>query len=116
MNIGAMIAHLRKKKKLTQKELGALLNLSSGTVSNYENGVHCPDLEMLVQMADVFEVTTDFMLGRTDYQCTPEVLSEYLIKDRTVRDIANTILTLDQKSQDAVLQYIDFLSKQGQSE
>ena len=116
MEIGEMIASLRKKKKLTQKELGALLNLSSGTVSNYEHGVHCPDLEMLIQLADIFEVTTDYMLGRTDYQCSPEVLADYLIKDRTVREIANTILCMDEKSQDAIVNYIDYLSKQGQPE
>ena len=44
--VGPILAKLRKEKGLGQKELSALLNLSVGTISNYENSVHAPDLNL----------------------------------------------------------------------
>ena len=45
---GELLAELRQDKGLTQKQLGRVLSVSTGTISNYENGVHYPDLEKLV--------------------------------------------------------------------
>ena len=46
-HLGELIAELRQDRGLTQKELGDILCVSSGTISNYENGVHLPDVDML---------------------------------------------------------------------
>ena len=73
--IGDTLSDLRKEKGLGQKELASLLNLSVGTISNYENGVHAPDLNTLCRLAEFFHVTTDYLLGRTEYRCPPEILS-----------------------------------------
>ena len=42
--LGDILAELRQERGLTQKELGQVLCVSTGTISNYENGVHLPDL------------------------------------------------------------------------
>lgn len=54
---------LRKKMDIGQKELAAFLNVSVGTISNYENGVHSPDMETLIRIADFYDVSTDYLLG-----------------------------------------------------
>lgn len=54
---------LRKKMDIGQKELAAFLNVSVGTISNYENGVHSPDMETLLRIADFYDVSTDYLLG-----------------------------------------------------
>ena len=54
---------LRKKMNIGQKELAAFLNVSVGTISNYENGVHSPDMETLIKIADFYDVSTDRLLG-----------------------------------------------------
>ena len=64
MNFGATLRKLRTNRGIRQKELAFILNLSTGTVSNYENGVHCPDFETLCKIADYFNTTTDYLLGR----------------------------------------------------
>lgn len=64
---GELLAELRQDRGLTQKQLGKLLSVSTGTISNYENGVHYPDLEKLVTLADYFQVSTDYLLGRKGY-------------------------------------------------
>lgn len=61
---GELLAELRQDKGMTQKQLGKVLSVSTGTISNYENGVHYPDLEKLVVLADYFQVSTDYLLGR----------------------------------------------------
>lgn len=54
---------IRKQRGLTQQELGAKLNLSKAVISKYENGIGFPTLDVLMQFAEYFNVTTDFLLG-----------------------------------------------------
>jgi transcriptional regulator with XRE-family HTH domain len=56
----------RKNKKLTQEELAKVVNTKKTTISNYETGYSSPSNEMLNDLADVLEVSTDYLLGRTD--------------------------------------------------
>lgn len=56
----------RKRKKLTQKEVAAHLGIAVRSYQNYEGGQRQPDFETLAALADYFEVTTDYLLGRTD--------------------------------------------------
>lgn len=73
---GELLAELRQDKGMTQKQLGKVLSVSTGTISNYENGVHYPDLEKLVALADYFQVSTDYLLGRENVARsvhTPEI-------------------------------------------
>lgn len=67
MQLSNRLAMLRKVKDIPQKELAASLRLSVSTVSNYENGVHQPDLDTLCRLADFYEVSTDYLLGRTSH-------------------------------------------------
>lgn len=60
------LRELRKEKRLTMKELGKILSLAEPTISGYENGTRSPDYETLNKIADVFNVSTDYLLGRTD--------------------------------------------------
>ncbi|MGN1349696.1 MAG: helix-turn-helix domain-containing protein [Anaerovoracaceae bacterium] len=55
---------LRKMNHMTQEELAALLNVSQQTISRYENGVHYPDIDSLIQLADFFNVPVDVLIGR----------------------------------------------------
>ena len=107
--LGQEIAMLRKEKNLGQKELAALLNMSIGTISNYEKGVHSPDLTTLCKLADFFDVTTDYLLGRSGYRCPPEILDKYITADYTVSSIANTILSLGPESQNSIIDYTNYL-------
>ncbi len=108
-NVGQILSQLRKERELGQKELAALLNMSIGTISNYENNVHAPDLATLCKLADFFHVTTDYLLGRTDYRCPPEQLNRYITSDYTIHGLTTTLLSLDMKSRDSVINYVNYL-------
>ena len=64
--ISVRIIKLRKSKQLTQQELGKKLNLSRSTIANYEQGTRIPSTNMLISLANYFNVSTDYLLGRTD--------------------------------------------------
>lgn len=55
---------LRKMKHMTQEELASVLNISQQTISRYENGVHYPDIDSLIMIADYFNVPMDVLIGR----------------------------------------------------
>jgi len=58
---------LRLEKKLTQIEFAKKLNMSNGTIGSWETGAVLPSVSVLIKIADFFEVSTDYLLGRTDY-------------------------------------------------
>lgn len=109
MTTGEILAELRRDKNIGQKELATFLRVSVGTVSNYENDVHAPDLRTLCRLADFFGVTTDYLLGRTGYRFDPELLNRHVSPDYTVTDIINTVLTFDSGTVDNLMQYARFL-------
>lgn len=56
----------RNRLKLTQEVLANKVNTTKATISNYENGHSTPSNEMLVLLSDVLEISTDYLLGKTD--------------------------------------------------
>ena len=54
--IGTFLKELRKEKELTQEQLAETLNVSRRTVSRWETGSNMPDLDLLVEMADLYQV------------------------------------------------------------
>lgn len=65
--VGSKIKEYRKKKKLTQKELGKKIDKSDNTISNYETGAIAPSQDALFALAQALEVKVDdFFPGTTD--------------------------------------------------
>lgn len=56
----------RKEAGYSQESLAIKLNVTKGTISNYENGHSTPSNEMLSDLADLLHTTTDYLLGRTE--------------------------------------------------
>jgi len=64
--IGRRLRGLRQQKKLSQKEFGKVFDLAESTIGMYERDERKPDYETLSKIADYFEVSTDYLLGRID--------------------------------------------------
>lgn len=62
---------LRKEKKKTQDDVATFLGISRPAYGNYENGKREPDLETLTKLADYFDVSMDYLIGRSIAR-TPE--------------------------------------------
>jgi transcriptional regulator with XRE-family HTH domain len=57
---------LRKEKKISQLKLALDLNMNQNSISRYENNERQADYSTLIKFADYFNVTLDYLLGRTD--------------------------------------------------
>lgn len=57
---------LRIEKKLTQKQVADRIGLAISAVSSYESGTRYPSYDVLVKLARIFHVSTNYLLGMTD--------------------------------------------------
>lgn len=99
---GELLAELRQDKGLTQKQLGKILSVSTGTISNYENGVHYPDLEKLVTLADYFQVSTDYLLGRKGYSLSIQQVQSRQMRDELLDQLIENISLLSEERRRAL--------------
>ena len=60
------LKELRKKKGISQLRLATDLNTTQNTISRYETGEREPGIDELIKIADYFNVSVDFLIGRTD--------------------------------------------------
>lgn len=60
------IKELLDKRGITQAQFGEIINVSDSTISLYKSGKRQPDFETLFHIADYFDVSIDYLLGRSD--------------------------------------------------
>ena len=63
MLVADRIKKLRKKNKISQKELAALLGVSRSSVNGWELGINMPSTQYIIKMACLWHVSTDYLLG-----------------------------------------------------
>ena len=85
------IAELRKASNMTQLELAEKLNYSDKAVSKWEHGDSIPDVAVLLEIADLFGVTLDFLV-RTAH--TPDEIKKRFVKPRRYSRKAITLLSV----------------------
>lgn len=66
MSFGSKIIQLRDEQEMSRKELSEKLGIAYQTLSKYETDARFPDRETLMVIADNFQVSVDYLLGRTD--------------------------------------------------
>lgn len=76
MNFGEKIKYLRNEKNWTQAYVAKKLNISAPALSRYESGAYEPkDLTMVSQFAQLYNVSTDYLLGLSDDRKPVEVVN-----------------------------------------
>ena len=65
MDFPAILKMLREKNGYSQQQLADILHLSKNSISHYELGVCMPSIDVLINIADVFDVSLDYLLGRS---------------------------------------------------
>lgn len=74
-----LFTELRRDTGLSQEDFAALFHQSGSTISSYETGRNQPSFDMLIQYADYFNVTTDYLLGRVPFDMSPSVSPIHLL-------------------------------------
>lgn len=65
MDFGRRLKSLRLERDLSQKELANIINVSHTNISKYESNSVEPNIELINKLANYFDVSTDYLLGRT---------------------------------------------------
>lgn len=99
---GELLAELRQDLKMTQRDLADALYVSVSTISNYEKGVHYPDIEKLKMLADYFHVTTDYLLGRSSSKLSPDALDQVILDGKTVSDFIQELSAMSLERRQAL--------------
>lgn len=115
-SFGEILTSLREERGIYQKELAAILKVSVGTVSNYENNIHFPDQEALLQLANYFGVTVDYLLGRTSYRYSLDTLNEEYAPGMTVAELVDIIQHFSPQNTASFLDYIELLQLRQKAE
>lgn len=101
MSIGSGIKNLRKNKNISRKELAEKLDIQYQTLANYENDNREPNSEILIKIANFFNVTIDSILGITYSQEIysleeKEHIKKYrALKDNGIKKIIDDLLELE---------------------
>lgn len=61
--LGERLAQERTKLKLSQKEVAAIVDISTSAISNYESNMRTPSVEALLKLAGFYRCSTDYLLG-----------------------------------------------------
>ena len=78
MKIGTNIKKLRRDRDITQEQLADYLNISVSAISQWESGKTTPDISLLAPLANIFDVTSDNLLG-----------IDIMVKENRIKDIIN---------------------------
>lgn len=97
MKIGEKITQLRKEKGLSQTDLAEAIKASREAISKYERGEAIPSVEVAARIADVFEVTIDFLIGKNH---------NLAVDNKTLKRMQD-IDTLDENTKDKLFFLID---------
>ena len=107
------IRELRKSSGLTQQELGAVLGVAKNTVSQYETGRNTPNDDIKIAMANYFNVSMDYLMGKTDQSGfdskTPSVFASQITADGITA--IHTYSALSPANKKRVEDYIQMLSE-----
>jgi transcriptional regulator with XRE-family HTH domain len=87
---------LRKKKELSQAELGKMIGTSGDVIGRYERGDISPSIEAVAKIADALEVSVDYLIGKTKMELDKDAM-------RRFEDIS----ALSQENKNFVLNLID---------
>lgn len=112
-----ILKETRRKKKMTLTYLSQKTGIDQGYLSRLERGEKSnPSSEVLTRLADVLDVTTDYLLGRIDdpqEKGTDNKDNNLTPLDEDVFALARNIQHLDSESKDALLKLVESMRKRG---
>ncbi len=105
-----ILRNLRQSKKLTQADMASVLEIERSTYTKYESGKSKPDSVMLKKIADYFEVSVDYLLGRTN------IKNSHDLKTQTKSSHNLDISGLPEEAIKQVEDYIEYIKQKYNSD
>ena len=96
MTLGEQITKLRKQKKLSQNDLGKKVGTSGDIIGRYERDEVKPSIEVASKIADVLEVSLDFLIGKVPVEVDNQLLKRVIeVQQMDDNDKEHILYTLD---------------------
>lgn len=102
INLGEHIKTLRTERGLQQKEVAVEVGIDQSNYSKIENGRREPSVTVLKKLADLFEVTVDYII-----EPNTNLPKEVIIEDKTLNEKLRLIDQLDEEDKNMVFRMID---------
>lgn len=96
MDLSEKILSLRKSRDLTQEQLAEQLNISRQSISKWESGQATPELEKILLLSSLFDVSTDYLLK-------PSEINELSIKTELLEKQQQKILVREKKQKELLI-------------
>lgn len=111
--IGEILTDLRLKKVFTQDQLADALDVKRARYNSWENNIAKPDIEMLKKIAKLHNVSTDYLLGRTDERTPSDKPEERfpLTADPLLDDLLKKVPNLTDEEKDSLAEHMQFALK-----
>lgn len=104
MTIGERIRQLRIEKELTQTQLSDIFHIAKSTLSQYENNIRTPNDDIKIKLANYFNVSLDYLLGKTN-------IKNYESKETTVALHTDDYDELPQEAKDEINNFIEYVKQ-----
>lgn len=110
---GNILRQLRKEKGVTQAELAAVLNLDASSISKYEKADVSPSADVLLKIAQYFDVPTDYLLGLPDKKNSP---APDRASEEELQKLRELVKELSPQQQEELYRYGKYLASQRREE
>lgn len=111
MELKDRLIALRSKKRIYQKEVADFLHVSVSSISNYEKGIHTPDLKTMISIAEYFDVSLDYLVGRVDQDVSFESLYQDKIDSISFVEFTDRAKALTPCNKQLLLHYLTMLEQ-----
>lgn len=78
MNFGSIVVELRKQKKISQTELATQLGIHKNVLGRYERNEVMPSIDIARKIADILDVSLDYLTGKTDVEMDKDIQKRIL--------------------------------------
>ncbi len=104
------LQQLRKERGISQAKFAKHFGVAQNTVSNWESGNRAMDGQILSKMADFFDVSIDYLMGKSDIRRMDR--SDIGGNDDFIRALANEAQALNSEHRDQIMKMVIFLKQQ----
>lgn len=110
--IAKTLINLREVNFLTQTYIAHHLHLSSSTISHYEKGITVPPTEIIFRLAEFYDVTTDYILGRCASKTNlNDTYALKLTNKMTIGDAVEIMTKMDDAEREHLAYFIEVIGK-----
>lgn len=102
-----IIRGVREDRDLKQHEIAQVIGTTQQHYSRYENGENEVPIRVLIALADYYNISTDYLLGRTSCREGVDGLNKSITPEYSAGKLLSEILALDSRAKEVIVEYVD---------